>query len=93
MCWVSVLRPIAVMPKSQCSTSPRWITGLSPRSDSLAPMRWISTDGWNHVPRPMSLTRCRIHQTTSSVVVTPGVITRFENAAEITSCTMVCSRR
>ena len=93
MCWVSVLRPIAVMPKSQCSTSPRWITGLSPSLASSTPMRWISTEGWNHVPSPMSLTRWRIHHTTSSLVVTPGVMTRFENAAEITSWTIAWRRR
>ncbi len=59
----------------------------------MTPMRCTSIDGWNHVPSPMSFTRWRIHHTTSSVVVTPGVITRFENAAPITSWTMACRRR
>jgi hypothetical protein len=37
------------------------------------------------VPSPRSLTRWRIHHTTSAVVVTPGVITRAENASRMTS--------
>jgi hypothetical protein len=49
------------------------------------PARCTSTLGWNQVPSPRSLTRWRIHHTTSAVVVTPGVITRAENASRMTS--------
>ena len=43
-------------------------------------------DGWNHLPRPISATRWRIHQTTSSLVVLPGVMTLLENASRMTRC-------
>ena len=67
------------MPKSQCSRSPRWITGLFLYGLSFG--RWIETDGWNQLANPSWRERSRIHHTTSSVVVTPGVITWFENAS------------
>src|SRR5512141_2998138 len=62
MCWMSVLRPSAVMPTSQCSTSPCWMTGSSPSSSAVAPFRCTVTLGWNQVPKPRSLTRWRNHR-------------------------------
>ena len=50
--------------------------------------RCTATDGWNHVSKPRSFTFWRSHQTTSSVVVTPGVMTEFENASEMMACTV-----
>ncbi len=76
---MSVLRRATVMPTSQCSTSPRWITGSAPSSASVVPRRCTSTLGWNQVSRPRSLTRCRHHHTRSLVFVTPGVIVFSEN--------------
>ena len=89
MCWVSVLRPSALMPKSVCSTSPRRITGLA-LSPISTPLRCTLTEGWNQSESPSSLTRWRIHQTTSSVRVVPGVITRLEKAVWMMSCTTCC---
>ena len=71
------------MPKSVWSMSPGRIT---PRGLVFSPCRQIVTDGWNHLPSPISTTRWRIHHTTSSLVVLPGVITLFENASRITMC-------
>ena len=45
------------------------------------PFRHTVIVGWNHCPSPISATRCRIHQATSSFVVTPGTTMRFENAS------------
>ncbi len=92
MCCVSVFSPSAVMPKSQCSTSPRWIT-TAPESDRSTPRRCTSTSVWNQVPNPRSFTRWRIHQATSSVVVVPGVMTLFENAVSMVPQTTCISRR
>ena len=44
----------------------------------------LGTDGTNHVPNPRSVNRCLIYHATSSVVVTPGVMTRAENASDTT---------
>jgi hypothetical protein len=59
----------------------------------LVPRRWMPTDAWNQVPRPRSLRRWRNHQRTSSVVVTPGVITSLENMVAMSSCTSCSIRR
>ena len=56
---------------------------LSKAYRSLSSFLWTSTVGWNHVSNPSSITFSRIHQTTSSVVVTPGVITFVEKASLI----------
>ncbi len=56
MCWVSVLRPSAVIPKSQCSTSPCKITGLA-ESPIATPWRCTDTEDWNQVASPRSLSR------------------------------------
>ena len=92
MCWVSVFKPSAVRPKSQCSTSPRWITTLE-ESERSIPGRCTSTSVWNQVPKPRSLTRWRIHHATSSVEVLPGVMTRFENAVSMIPHTISIIRR
>ena len=82
-----------MIPKSQCSTSPRWITGSSPSCSAVTPRRCTSTLGWNQLSSPSSFTRWRIRQTTSSVVVFPGVITWLEKAVVMISQATSCMRR
>ena len=48
---MSVFSRATVMPTSQCSTSPGWMTGSA--SSGALPCRCTSTLGWNHVPRPL----------------------------------------
>ena len=60
------------MPKSVCSMSPRWMTPRRRRAlAALAPNRDRRMEP---LAEPELATRCRIHHTTSSLVVLPGVI-------------------
>ncbi len=59
--------------------SPRWMTLLFLCGLSFG--RWTSTDVWNQLVSPSCRDRSRIHHATSSVVVTPGVMTAGENAS------------
>ena len=62
------------------------MTGLWPYGVSLG--RWMSTVGWNQFVRPSWRDRSRKYHTTSSVVVTPGVITVRENASAMIAWAM-----
>ena len=91
MCWVSVLRRWATTPKSVQRRSPRWMT--TGPSVGMRPARCTLTEGWNQVSIPRSTTFCRSHQTTSSVVVTPGVMTLLLNASEMMAWTVSMTLR
>ncbi len=92
MCCVSVWSPRATTPKSVCSTSPYWITTGSPRRGA-PPARWTLTDGWNQTVIPNSWTFPRIHQTTSAVVVTPGVVIVLGTWGAVTYLEVLRNRR
>ena len=56
------------------------MTGLA-ESPISTPARCTVTEGWNHVSTPRSFSRWSIHHSTSSVRVTPGVMTAREKAS------------
>ncbi len=76
------------MPTSVCSTSPGWMSPEPPQKSvsgaQASPGRWKLTYGMNQAGRSRSANRWRMNQATSSVVVTPGVITRLEKASLMT---------
>ena len=61
---------------------------VSPSPTPFIPARCTPTEVWNHVVYPSSWMRWRIHHTTSSVVVTPGVMTALEKASEMIAWTV-----
>ena len=79
------MKPMYTMPKSVWSMSPGRITWpWAGVSSGNPPCRWMLMEGWNQLPIPSSATRCRIHHSTSTSVVTPGTMTWLENASAMT---------